>query len=75
MTQHVAAALGGGSHRRKRRAIISEEEGILVAQAPRDSQMPDVIEINGTEYEATHLNSPIYRSADGAVLNMADDGQ
>lgn len=75
MTQQVAAAYGGGSHRRRRRAIISEDEGILVAQAPRDSQMPDVIEINGIEYEAAHSGSPIYRNADGVMLNMTNDGQ
>ena len=72
--QYVAAALGGGSRRRKRRATIGEEKGILVAQAPMDCQMPDVIEINGTKYEATHLNSPIYRSGGGVLLNMTDDG-
>ena len=66
-------AKGGGELVRKRfakRGIVSENKGTAYFTSPKYWKYADLIVVNGTNYTDDDRGDLIYRSDDGAVLNL-----
>lgn len=61
-----------GLSRRRKRGVFRGEQGLVLAQPPREGNAVwvDLVAVDGVEYEAIGEGSPIYRSQAGAELNL-----